>query len=236
MGVEALVRWQHPRRGLVLPGEFIGVAEETGLVVALGEWVLTEACRQVSGLRTSGARRLGLSVNLSARQLTQPNLVEVVGRALADARMDPTALCLEITETALMDDGESASSTLAALHRMGVRLALDDFGTGYSSLLHLRRFPIDMLKVDQSFVAGLGHDREDTAIVTGVVRLADALGLTSVAEGVETAGQLADLEKLGCELGQGFYWTPPLPFAGLVEWMGSYRARQVGEPELEPGL
>ena len=230
VGVEALVRWQHPRRGLVSPGEFIGVAEETGLVVALGEWVLTDACRQVSGLRMPGGRGLGLSVNLSARQLTQPDLVEVVGRALADARMDPTALCLEITETALMDDGESASSALAALHRIGVRLALDDFGTGYSSLSYLQLFPFDCLKIDRSFVSRIAADGAGGELLRAIVQLAASLGLHTVAEGVESQEVAQVLKQSACGFGQGFLFSPPIEAAAVLQRLRAEHKDE--EPEL----
>jgi diguanylate cyclase (GGDEF)-like protein/PAS domain S-box-containing protein len=206
-GFEALVRWEHPVRGLLGPAAFIPLAEETGLIVGIGEWVLREACTE--------ARRwpqpLMLAVNLSARQLAQPDLVAMVRRALAETGTDPSTLCLEITESAVMESGAATTAQLRALKSLGVQLAIDDFGTGFSSLAHLRRFPVDVLKVDGTFVAGLGREPQDASIAAAVISLAHALGLKTVAEGVETEQQLAILEELGCDLGQGYLFGRPLP-------------------------
>jgi diguanylate cyclase (GGDEF)-like protein/PAS domain S-box-containing protein len=211
--VEALLRWQHPERGLLLPADFLALAEETGLIVPVGAWVLTEACRWAARLTGAGpgGSSPGVWVNLSARQLAMPDLTGTVAEALAGAGIAPDRLCLEITESALMEDAEATLATLRSLKDLGVGLAVDDFGTGYSSLSYLRRFPVDFIKVDRSFVDGLGHDPEDTAIVAAVVGLAHSLGLVPVAEGIETAGQLAELRRLGCELGQGHLFAPPVP-------------------------
>jgi EAL domain-containing protein (putative c-di-GMP-specific phosphodiesterase class I) len=201
------VRWEHPVRGLLGPAAFIPLAEETGLIVGIGEWVLREACTE--------ARRwpqpLMLAVNLSARQLAQPDLVAMVRRALAETGTDPSTLCLEITESAVMESGAATTAQLRALKSLGVQLAIDDFGTGFSSLAHLRRFPVDVLKVDGTFVAGLGREPQDASIAAAVISLAHALGLKTVAEGVETEQQLAILEDLGCDLGQGYLFGRPLP-------------------------
>ncbi len=218
-GVEALVRWQHPTLGLLPPSEFIDVAEETGLVVPLGDWVLQEACRELArrGPNTNpGALRL--SVNLSARQLGVPALIDTVRDVLHETGLDPWRLCLEITESVLMDDVESSIEALLDLKALGVRLAIDDFGTGYSSLSYLRRFPVDVVKLDRSFVAGLGVDPTATAIVAAVVNLAHALGIVVVAEGVETEAQLVALRALRCDRAQGYYWNRPLPAAELPGW------------------
>jgi diguanylate cyclase (GGDEF)-like protein/PAS domain S-box-containing protein len=218
-GFEGLLRWQHPERGLVPPGDFIGLAEESGLIVPIGAWALEEACRQTArwqALRGNGQRRrLSISVNLSMRQLAEPLLPEDVERTLERTGLAADALWLEITETTLMHDAESAISALRALRALGVHLAVDDFGTGYSSLTYLKRFPVEALKVDQAFVDGLGRDAEDTAIVTACVSLAHALGLTAVAEGVETPVQLAELRTLGCELAQGYLFGAPQPASAL---------------------
>jgi diguanylate cyclase (GGDEF)-like protein/PAS domain S-box-containing protein len=210
LGAEALVRWEHPDRGLIEPGEFIALAEETGLIVPIGTQVLREACRQARTWQVAG-RRLGIKVNLSARQFAHPNLGGVVAEILAETGIDPATVYLEITETVLMEDVESTSTALAELKSLGVSLTVDDFGTGYSSLAYLKRFPVDELKVDRAFVAGLLSDQEDSAIVAAVINLAHTLGLQSVAEGVETAEQLAKLRELGCDIGQGYYFGRPLP-------------------------
>jgi diguanylate cyclase (GGDEF)-like protein len=193
--VEALLRWDHPTRGLVPPDQFIPVAEDTRLIVPIGAWALRESCRQVAAWRRQepALATLELSVNLSACQFGDDHLVELVASALAESGLEPGALWLEITETAVMDDVDATIRTLAALRGLGVHLAIDDFGTGYSSLSYLKRFPVDVLKIDRSFVDGMVTDAEDTAIVTAVVRLAQALGKGVVAEGIETRGQLEGL-------------------------------------------
>ena len=213
VGVEALVRWQHPERGLVPPNDFIALAEETGLIFALGEWVLRDACAQAarwSGLTPDG-EPLTVSVNLSRRQLEQPDLVEVVERALADTGLEPVRLCLEITESAVMRDLDTSISTLRRLKELGLRLAIDDFGVGFSSLSQLKHLPpVDMLKIDKSFVDNIATS-DDRAIVAAILSLAGALGLTTVAEGVEIPEQAAELSSLGCELAQGFLFARPQP-------------------------
>jgi diguanylate cyclase (GGDEF)-like protein/PAS domain S-box-containing protein len=210
VGVEALLRWEHPDRGLVLPAEFIPVAEESGLIVPIGRWVLEEACRQAERWRRFG-RETWLSLNLSAHQLTAPGLVEEVRAALEETSADPGRLHLEITESALMEDTESVDRVVRSLKDLGVRLSIDDFGTGYSSLAHLKRLAVDTLKIDRSFVDGLGREAEDTAIVMAVLGMARSLGLSVVAEGVETEEQLEALRDLGCTLAQGFYFARPEP-------------------------
>ncbi|HEV7865418.1 MAG TPA: EAL domain-containing protein, partial [Acidimicrobiia bacterium] len=211
--VEALVRWQHPQRGLVSPAEFIPVAEETGLIVPLGEWVLREACRQVRVWQRQfpGHAGLGVGVNFSGRQLGQRNIVEVVGRLLQDADLSPEALTLEITESVLMSDARQAVEVVRALAELGVRFSIDDFGTGYSSLAYLKRFSAHVLKIDRSFIDGLGRDAQDTAIVGATVALAEALGMETVAEGVEDPSQLGFLRRLGCTRAQGYYFSRPVP-------------------------
>jgi len=209
-GFEALLRWEHPERGLVQPDDFVGLAEETGLVVPIGSWALEEACRQAVQWRDAGGD-LSISVNLSPRQLAEPSLVDDVARVLHTTGIDPGALWLEITESTLMHDAEGAVRTLGSLRSIGVHLAVDDFGTGYSSMSYLKRFPVQALKVDRTFVNGLGRDPEDTAICTAVISLAHSLGLRAVAEGVETAEQLAELRTLGCELAQGYLFGRPQP-------------------------
>jgi diguanylate cyclase len=211
VGVEALVRWEDPERGLVPPADFIALAEETGLIVPIGAWVLLEACRHGRRwqLERDGEEALTVSVNVSARQLAEPAFVDAVESALAETGMDPAGLCLEVTESVLIEDPESSTETLAALKALGVRVAVDDFGTGYSSLEHLRRFPIDSVKIDRSFVRGLPHSSEDAAIVGAVIELGHALNLSVVAEGVETADQLGNLQSAGCDTAQGFLFSRP---------------------------
>ncbi|MGH9033440.1 MAG: putative bifunctional diguanylate cyclase/phosphodiesterase, partial [Acidimicrobiia bacterium] len=229
-GFEALLRWRHPERGLVAPGEFIGRAESTGLIVPIGAWVLAEACQQAARWQASHADRppLTISVNLSPRQLAEPSLPAEVARTMAETGVHPDSVWLEITETTLMHDAESAIGTLEALQEQGVHIAVDDFGTGYSSLSYLKRFPVEALKVDRTFVDGLGRDPEDTVIATACVSLAHALGLTAIAEGVESPTQVAELRTLGCELAQGFLFAAPAsapdlgdrPVDNLGNWAG----------------
>jgi diguanylate cyclase (GGDEF)-like protein/PAS domain S-box-containing protein len=211
-GMEALVRWEHPERGLLPPKEFISLAEESGLIVPVGKWVLEEACRQAREWqeRYPHDPPLPISVNLSARQFRHRGLVEDVKGALRKAELDPSGLELEVTESAVMDDVESAIDTMRELKGLGVGLSIDDFGTGHSSLNYLRRFPVDELKIDKSFVDGLDTEEEDRAVLRAVTMLARALGLTVVAEGVEDAEQLARLRELECDLAQGYYFARPL--------------------------
>jgi diguanylate cyclase (GGDEF)-like protein len=219
IGAEALVRWEHPSRGLIPPGSFIPLAEETGLIGAVGAWVLDEACRQLSEWAEAGsesaASKLSVAVNLSPHQLADPGLVKQVAGALQRWGVEPRMLCLEITETALIED---ADATLAVLHRLadlGVRIALDDFGTGYSALSYLRVLPVDIMKLDKSFIAHLDDAGKDRSIVAGMVELAHSLGMTVIAEGVETETQLAELDRLGCDQAQGFYFSHPEPASRL---------------------
>jgi diguanylate cyclase (GGDEF)-like protein/PAS domain S-box-containing protein len=210
-GFEALVRWQHPDTGLMPPAEFIPVAEETGLIVPLGEWVLEEALRQNRRWQEAGYSQLPMSVNLSPRQFRQKGLVDMVRRMLADTDQPARLLELEITETSLMHDVDEALDTLSELASIGVRLAIDDFGIGYSSLNHLKRFPVHRLKIDRSFVSDLGVDWDDAAIVSAIVSLARALNLETLAEGVETRAQVEALLSYGCARFQGHYFSMPLP-------------------------
>jgi diguanylate cyclase (GGDEF)-like protein len=211
--VEALVRWEHPRRGLLLPREFIPVAEETGFIVDLGSWVLREACCQT--VRWEHAfpdqRLTSIAVNVSPRQLDHPDFEDTVWQIVEETGAEPKNLWFEITETAFMDPAPPVLEMLGRLRELGIHLAIDDFGTGYSSLSHLRQFRIDELKVDQTFVQGLERDAEDSSIVAAVVNLAHNLGLSAVAEGVETAEQSRRVQLVGCDLAQGFYFAAPEP-------------------------
>jgi diguanylate cyclase (GGDEF)-like protein/PAS domain S-box-containing protein len=224
VGVEALVRWQRYDGKLVPPSDFIPLAEETGLIVVIGRWVIEEACRQVSRWEAQGAGPdLRVWVNVSARQLGQPDLVPTVQAAIRAARIRPQSLCLEITESALMEDAEAAAAQLDQLRSLGISLGVDDFGTGYSSLAYLNRFPLDVLKIDRSFVARLDADSEAETIVAAIIDLAHALDLVVIAEGVETEAQLAVLRRLDCDQAVGFYFSHPLPAdqLGVTSHMGN---------------
>jgi diguanylate cyclase (GGDEF)-like protein len=210
-GFEALVRWNHPRRGLVCPADFIPVAEETGLIVPIGEWVLNEACAQVRQwqLDSPSHRALSLSVNLSARQVAQPDVLDRIKEALATSKLNPHCLKLEITESVVMENAEAAVLMFKQLRSLGVQLSIDDFGTGYSSLSYLHRFPLNYLKIDRSFVMRLTTDN-DNAIVRTISTLARNLGMEVIAEGIETEEQYQQLKMLGCEYGQGFLFSRPV--------------------------
>jgi diguanylate cyclase (GGDEF)-like protein/PAS domain S-box-containing protein len=210
-GVEALVRWNHPARGLLGPVQFISLAEETGLIVPLGAKVLNTACTQAARWQQETGPGFTMAVNLSGRQASDPGLLDMVTRALADTGLEPADLHLEMTETALMEDTAATNQAIDRLHELGVHLSVDDFGTGYSSLLYLRRFPVKTLKLDRRFISGLGTDATDTAIVRATIDLAHVLGLSAHAEGVEEAEQLASLKAMGCDFAQGFVWSPAVP-------------------------
>ncbi len=218
VGMEALVRWQHPERGLLSPAEFIGVAEETGLIVPIGLWVLLEACRQAREWQDQRDMTLMVSVNLSGKHLQQATLVDEVRDVIEKTRITPGNLILEITETVAMAGAETTIEILTKLKAIGVKLAIDDFGTGFSSLAYLKRFPVDLLKIDKSFVDGVALRGHDTAIVEAIIALGHALGLRVIAEGVERLDQLEELRSLGSELGQGYYFGPPLS-GGMEEEM-----------------
>ncbi|NEV60777.1 putative bifunctional diguanylate cyclase/phosphodiesterase [Thiorhodococcus minor] len=215
VGVEALVRWRHPERGLVLPGELIGLAEETRLIFPIGEWVLRQACRQLARWRQVLDPGLRMAVNLSAVQFQQPGLAEMVRSALDDAGLEPQALELEVTESLLMDNASRTVETLTMLKEMGIQLSIDDFGTGYSSLVYLKRFPVGQLKIDRSFVRDILEDSGDAAICTAIIALASYLRLEVVAEGVETPEQLDWLRRSGCDRVQGYLLGRPAPAAEI---------------------
>jgi diguanylate cyclase (GGDEF)-like protein len=223
VGLEALVRWQHPVRGLLAPEEFIAVAEETSAIIPIGRWVIHEACRTAASWRDHSPTTPGpaISVNLSLRQVGNAQLTDDIAEALATSRLAPGSLHLEITESALMEDTASNRATLLRMKALGVTLVLDDFGTGYSSLAHLRRFPIDTLKIDRSFVEGLDGSDTDSAIVAAIINMSRGLRVEVIAEGIETAAQAARLRELGCELGQGYYYARPLPADHITALLGT---------------
>ena len=210
VGFEALVRWQHPERGMVPPNDFIPMAEETGLIAALGEWVLRTACAQAKAWHNSGHPNLYMAVNLSSRQFFQENVLDTVKSALRDTELQPNCLELELTESCVMLKPEEAAATLRQLRDMGIRLAIDDFGTGHSSLNNLKRFPVDCLKIDRSFIKDVIKNPEDGAIVQAVIAMAHGLGLKTVAEGVETLEQLRYLEFYTCDIIQGYLLSRPI--------------------------
>jgi EAL domain-containing protein (putative c-di-GMP-specific phosphodiesterase class I) len=210
VAVEALIRWEHPHRGLLGPDQFIPMAEETGLILPLGRHVLDKACRQVRSIQDRLALDLPISVNLSPRQFQDAGLLSQVAAALTASGVAPGLLMLEITETVVMEDLPGAREVMKKLSRLGVRLAIDDFGTGHSSLAYLKQFPVHEVKVDRSFVQGVAESPVDSAIVRAVISLADAMGIAAVAEGVETEDQVAELSTLGCQVGQGYYFSRPL--------------------------
>jgi diguanylate cyclase (GGDEF)-like protein len=212
-GMEALIRWRHPQRGLVPPGQFIAVAEECGLIVPIGRWVLREACRQARAWQRAGLPPTSIAINISAVELRDRGFASAVRAALADSGLEPRYLELELTETVLMEDSRSIADMLRELKEIGVLLALDDFGTGYSSLSYLKRFPIDTLKIDQSFVRDLTTDADDAGIVAAVIGMGNSLHMRVVAEGIETREQLEFLQEYNCPQGQGFYFSRPLPAA-----------------------
>jgi EAL domain-containing protein (putative c-di-GMP-specific phosphodiesterase class I) len=212
IGFEALARWHHPERGLIPPAEFIPIAEATGLIIPLGRWVLEQACRQaVEWSAAANGRPVKMAVNVSVRQFDRADIVEVVAGILAETGMPADQLCLEMTESVLMTDTDDNLEQLLRLKALGVTLAIDDFGTGYSSLAYLRRFPVDTLKIDRSFVERLGALTDDTALADTIVQLGKSLGMATVAEGIEEFGQLAALREMGCHFAQGYYFSRPVP-------------------------
>ncbi|MEZ5383430.1 MAG: EAL domain-containing protein [Microthrixaceae bacterium] len=225
-GLEALVRWQHPTRGFMPPDSFIPLAEDTGLIVPLGQWVLREACRQLKLWQQSLPDRehLTMSVNLSVHQLLHEDIIRDVREALEDAHVDPATVTLEITETSLMHDTELTRHRLDLLRSLGCKLAVDDFGTGYSSLKYVQRFPLDIIKIDRAFVSGLGANTDDTAVVQSMIDLAKRLGMRTVAEGIEESSEGAALLALGADLGQGYHYARPMPAAEAGDFLSSATA------------
>jgi EAL domain-containing protein (putative c-di-GMP-specific phosphodiesterase class I) len=224
ISLEALVRWQHPVRGTLLPAQFIGVAEESGLIVELGEWVLRTACTQLAAWQQRGLAIPRVAVNVSIHQLRHGSFPGAVRTALRDSALPAAALELELTESALMDRDEAAA-IVAELKAVGVSVAIDDFGTGYSSLGRLRRLPIDLLKIDRTFVAEADRDRSQAALVRSIISLAHSLGVKALAEGVERPGQRDLLIAHGCDYASGWLWTPALPSERLEAWLADRQAR-----------
>jgi len=223
LAVEALLRWQHPHRGLISPAEFIPAAEDTGLIVPIGEWVLKQACADAIRWEGLGIENVKVAVNLSARQFSQGNLVNVVNDVLGSLNFDPNRLELEITESLLMDDAHASEIALHELKSLGLAIYLDDFGTGYSSLAYLKKFPIDALKIDRSFIRDIPNDEDDVAIARAIIALGQALRLKVVAEGVETQDQLDFLLNEGCDEVQGFKFSKPLVFDDFIAWASARR-------------
>ncbi|RYG56043.1 EAL domain-containing protein, partial [bacterium] len=225
IGTEALVRWHHPDRGIISPVDFIPIAEESGMILSIGNWVLREACRQAREwqLQYPTPHPLKMSVNLSARQFQGVDLVGQVASILEETGLPAECLELEITESAVMEDAEATVKTLEELKKLGVKLAIDDFGTGYSSLAYIERFPLDVLKIDRSFVAQIGKNvksgnvSDRSVVMQAVQTLGLGLGISITAEGIETPEQLAELRDMGCEIGQGFFWAKPLSSGDLGE-------------------
>ena len=226
VGFEALLRWDHPEKGTISPGKFIPIAEETGLIVLIGKWALTQACRQLATWRSAGYHKLRMAVNVSTLQFERQDWVETIAAALKSSGVPPAALELELTESVVMKNCEHAAERLEQLRALGISSAIDDFGTGYSSLKYLQNLPIDTLKIDQSFVRNLDpHSEEEsgtTAIVRAIVTLAQQLGMRVVAEGVETSGELELLRSLGCDLVQGYLFAKPMRVEDCNLFLQSY--------------
>jgi EAL domain-containing protein (putative c-di-GMP-specific phosphodiesterase class I) len=231
-GVEALVRWNRPEHGLVPPAEFIPVAEETGLIVPIGKWVLETACSQARAWHEAGLSDLRIAVNLSARQLNEPDLLATVKHALATSTIDPALLEVEITESLAMDDANLTSRVLGELKRENVHVAIDDFGTGYSSLSYLKHFPIRRIKIDRSFVRDVTTDPNDAAIVVATIAMARGLGVEVIAEGIETEEQLDFLREQGCEEYQGYLLGKPMPADKITEALAAWRTAGGQRPPL----
>jgi EAL domain-containing protein (putative c-di-GMP-specific phosphodiesterase class I) len=222
-GVEALIRWMHPNKGLLSPKAFIPLAEETGLILPIGEWILRTACAQNKAWQIKGFEPMLVTVNISGIQFKQKNFVETVTKTLDNTDLDPRYLGLELTESILMETTEATITTLKELKALGVRISLDDFGTGYSSLSYLKRFPIDTIKIDQSFVRDIHTDPDDKAIVNAIIAMTHSLNLRVVAEGVETVQQLLFLHKQGTDGMQGYLFSPPLPTDSLTQLLNEGR-------------
>ena len=239
MGMEALVRWNHPVHGLIPPLDFIPLAEETGLIVPLGRWIMEAACLQARKWQNSYecGERLSITVNVASRQFQDDSLEEMITQALVTSQLPPKSLILEITESTMLSDTASTIKKLKELKKLGIRFAIDDFGTGYSSLSYLQQFPVDIVKIDKSFIDKIALDEEGVAVAKAIITMSETLHLKTIAEGIESAGQQAELQQLGCELGQGFHFAKPLQAADMNEFLRtSYEERKTKSPFLSPGM
>ncbi|HEX3691900.1 MAG TPA: EAL domain-containing protein, partial [Solirubrobacteraceae bacterium] len=234
-GMEALIRWSHPRRGVVQPDDFVPLLEETGLIVDVGRWVLNEACRQGATWHEVG-HTVGIAVNVSARQLDRDELVAEVQEALESSGIDPAALTLEITETTIMTNAEETAERLAAIKELGVRVAIDDFGTGYSSLAYLQRFPVDALKIDRSFITRLREDADSETLIRTLVQLGKSLSIETLAEGIEQTSELSLLRQESCDVGQGFLFARPLDVQACDAFLENWTSRAAAEATAAPRL
>ncbi len=232
-GLEALIRWKHPTRGVVQPDDFIPLLEETGLIVDVGKWVLEEACRQGAAWRETGYP-IGMAVNVSGRQLDTDQLIGDIEGALSESGLDPQALTIEITETTLMRNAEETARRLTQIKALGVRIAIDDFGTGYSSLAHLQRFPVDALKIDRSFVSQLQHNQEGETLIHTLVQLGKALSIETFAEGIEDQEELSLLQDEDCDKGQGFLFARPLDVDATEAFLQNWAAKATPAPAQTP--
>ena len=234
-GMEALIRWRHPRRGIVQPDDFVPLLEETGLIVEVGRWVLHEACQQAAAWREAG-HEIGIAVNVAARQLDRDELVEEVREAIEASGIDADALTLEITETTIMNNAEATAERLAQIKELGVRVAIDDFGTGYSSLAYLQRFPVDALKIDRSFITRLREDADGETLIRTLVQLGKSLSIETLAEGIEQAGELSLLREQSCDSGQGFLFARPLDADACVSFLERWSPREPRPASATPEL
>jgi EAL domain-containing protein (putative c-di-GMP-specific phosphodiesterase class I) len=230
VGAEALIRWNHPQHGLVAPARFIPIAEESGLIVPIGEWVLRQACWQAAAWRKAGRTGMVVAVNLSAAQFTRGSLDKTIIGALEESGIDPSMLELELTESILIRDTEATLATVKRLKSLGLRLSIDDFGTGYSSLSYLKRFEVDKLKIDQSFIRDLAVDPEDAAIVRSIIQMAHSLGLRTIAEGVEHESLLHYLRIYHCDEAQGFHLGYPMPADDFADYLARDSSSAKGSP------
>jgi diguanylate cyclase (GGDEF)-like protein len=234
-GMEALIRWRHPRRGIVQPDDFVPLLEETGLIVDVGRWVLCEACRQGAEWREAG-HDVGIAVNVSARQLDRDEFVQEVRDAIEGSGVHPEALTLEITETTIMSNAEETAERLARVKRLGVRVAIDDFGTGYSSLAYLQRFPVDALKIDRSFITRLREDADSETLIRTLVQLGKSLSIETLAEGIEEARELSLLQRESCDIGQGFLFARPLEADACSEFLEHWAVEHPPDAGAAPTL
>jgi len=228
VGAEALIRWNHPEMGMILPARFIPVAEASGMIVAIGSWVLREACRQAVSWRSAGFQGIVVAVNLSAMQFKRSDLQHTVIDVLKDSGLEPSLLELELTESIMLGDTQIVLDTVRRLKALGVKLSIDDFGTGYSSLSYLKRFPLDKLKIDRSFVQDMMKDADNAAIVRAIIQLARSLNLRTLAEGVETAEVIDHLRLLHCDEGQGYHFGRPMPGREFLEYLAARQADRAG--------